>query len=87
MSEPVDVYADQFQVTTAMYGCTVNFMRTSPTPPAPGTAPQVERLGNNIASGISHPSLKLLSTFPCQTSSYNPVHRAEWTTRGLHERG
>jgi hypothetical protein len=53
MSEPVDVYADQFQVTTAMYGCTVNFMRTSPTPPAPGTAPQVERLAT-VRMSLEH---------------------------------
>jgi hypothetical protein len=43
MPEPVDVYADQFQVNTGVYGCTLNFLLSSPTPPAPGSAPQVER--------------------------------------------
>ena len=53
MSEPVDVYTDQFQVTTAMYGCVLNFMRTSPTPPAPGTAPPIERLAT-VRMSLEH---------------------------------
>jgi len=53
MSEPVDVYTDQFQLNTAMYGCTLNFMRSSPIPPVPGTAPQVERLAT-VRMSLEH---------------------------------
>lgn len=53
MSEPVDVYSDQLQVTTAVFGCTINFMRSNPTPPAPGTAPQIERLAT-VRMSLEH---------------------------------
>lgn len=53
MAEPVDVYADQFQITTSPYGCVLNFMVSSPTPPAPGVAPQAERLAT-IRMSLEH---------------------------------
>jgi len=53
MAEPVDVYVDQFQVTTAPYGCTLNFLLTAPTPPAPGSVPQSERLAT-IRTSLEH---------------------------------
>lgn len=53
MAEPVDVYADQFQISTAVYGCTLNFLVSGPTPPAPGTAPQVERLAT-VRMSLEH---------------------------------
>ncbi len=43
MPEPVDVYADQFQLNTGPFGCSLNFLLTGPTPPAPGTPPLVQR--------------------------------------------
>lgn len=43
MPDPVDVYADQFQLNTGPFGCSLNFLLTGPTPPAPGEAPQVQR--------------------------------------------
>lgn len=44
MAEPIDIYSDQFQVSTSPYGCTVNFMLSPATPPVPGSLPQAERL-------------------------------------------
>ena len=37
--ETVDVYSDQFQINQGAYGCSLNFMVSQPTPPAPGSAP------------------------------------------------
>ncbi len=53
MPEPVDVYSDQFQVNTAPYGCVLNFFVSGPTPPAPGAAPQVERLAT-VRMSLEH---------------------------------
>ena|SRR3989442_15162560 len=44
MEEPVDVYSDQFQINLNAYGCTLNFLISSPSPPAPGAVPQIDRL-------------------------------------------
>jgi hypothetical protein len=53
MPDPVDVYADQFQVNTGPFGCSLNFLLSGPTPPAPGTAPQVERLAT-VRTSLEH---------------------------------
>lgn len=53
MPDPVDVYCDQFQVTTAPYGCTLNFMLSSPVPPPPGAPPLAERLAT-IRMSLEH---------------------------------
>lgn len=53
MPEPIDVYSDQFQVNIGPYGCTLNFMITNPTPPAPGSAPQAERLAS-VRMSLEH---------------------------------
>lgn len=53
MPEPVDVYADQFQVNTGPFGCSLNFLLSGPTPPPPGAAPQVERLAT-VRMSLEH---------------------------------
>ncbi len=34
MTEPIDAYIDQFQVSVGPYGCTINCMRSSAEPPS-----------------------------------------------------
>lgn len=53
MPDPVDVYADQFQVNTGPYGCTLNFFASSTQPPAPGSAPQAERVAS-VRMSLEH---------------------------------
>ena len=53
MPEPIDVYSDQFQVTTGPFGCTLNFLLSSPTPPAPGGLPPQERLAS-VRMSLEH---------------------------------
>ena len=53
MSEPIDVYSDQFQLGIGPFGATMNFMVSSPKPPAPGSPPQAESLAN-IRISIEH---------------------------------
>jgi hypothetical protein len=53
MAEPVDVYADQFQVHTGPYGCTLNFLLTGPTPPAPGSPVQAGRIAT-VRMSLEH---------------------------------
>jgi hypothetical protein len=53
MVEPIDVYSDQFQVNLGPYGCTLNFMLSSATPPAPGSVPQAERMAT-IRMSLQH---------------------------------
>ena len=53
MDEPIDVFADQFQLTLSPYGCSLTFSLTSPTPPAPGSAPQSRRLAT-VRTSIEH---------------------------------
>jgi hypothetical protein len=53
MPDPVDVYADQFQVSVGPFGCSLNFLLSGPTPPAPGAAPQVERLAT-VRTSLEH---------------------------------
>lgn len=53
MADQVDIYSDQFQINTGPYGCTLNFLVTSPQPPAPGSAPQAERLAS-VRMSLEH---------------------------------
>jgi hypothetical protein len=46
MADPVDVYADQFQVVSGPFGWTLNFSVTDPTPAAPGTPPKSSLVGS-----------------------------------------
>ena len=41
--EAVDIYSDQFQVTTGPFGAMLNFGLTGSTPPPAGSLPPVER--------------------------------------------
>ena len=53
MTDPIDVYVDQFQVSTGPYGSTLNFLISEPTPPAPGSSPKNERLAT-IRMSLEH---------------------------------
>ncbi len=53
MTEPIDVYADQFGLNMGAYGTALNFLVSSPTPPAPGSVPQSERLAT-IRMSLEH---------------------------------
>lgn len=53
MGEPVDVYCDQFQMSTSPYGATLSFLISEPTPPAPGSSPKNERLAT-IRMSLEH---------------------------------
>jgi hypothetical protein len=52
-AEPIDVYSDQFGLNVGAYGTSLNFSVSGATPPAPGTAPQVERLAT-IRMSLEH---------------------------------
>ncbi len=58
MAEALDVYADQFQVNTNPYGCSLNFLVSPPTPPAPGAPPQPQ-LQATIRMSLEH--LKMMA--------------------------
>jgi hypothetical protein len=58
MTEPIDIYTDNFQVSTGPFGCTLNFLASNPTPPAPGTSPQITRLAT-VRTSLEH--LKLIT--------------------------
>ncbi len=53
MSEPVDIYSDQFQFNLSPYGCTLNFMLTDAAPPAAGLNPQAQRMAT-VRMSIQH---------------------------------
>lgn len=53
MSEPIDVYSDQFQLGLGPFGSTMNFSVSSPKPPAPGSPPQAEALAT-VRTSIEH---------------------------------
>ena len=53
MPDTVDVYTDQFQINIGPYGCTLNFSVSSTQPPAPGSAPQVERVAS-VRMSLEH---------------------------------
>ncbi len=58
MSDPLDVYSNQFQIHVSPYDGTLNFFVSSPTPPAPGSTPQIERVAT-IRMSLEH--LKVLA--------------------------
>lgn len=58
MVESFDIYSDSFQINTGPYGCTLNFMLSPSTPPAPGKTPQHETLAT-IRMSLEH--LKLMT--------------------------
>ena len=58
MTEAIDVYTDQFQVNTGPYGVVLNFLRSQPTPPAPGSSPQADQQAT-IRMSLEH--LKLMT--------------------------
>lgn len=58
MPEPVDVYADQFQISTGAYGCILNFLATQRDPVAPGAVRQSERV-STIRMSLEH--LKMMT--------------------------
>ncbi len=58
MPEPVDIYTDNFQMTMSPYRVTINFSLTGAMPPAPGAAPQSERLAS-VRMSLEH--LKLMA--------------------------
>lgn len=53
MSEPIDVYCDQFQMSTGPYGATLSFLISEPMPPAPGSSPKTQRLAT-IRMSLEH---------------------------------
>lgn len=53
MSEPVDVYADQFGLNVGPYGCILNFLATSTQPPPAGTPPQSARVAS-VRMSLEH---------------------------------
>jgi hypothetical protein len=53
MPEATDVYCDQFQMNIGPFGSTLNFSLSSPTPPAPGSPPQAERLAT-VRMSLEH---------------------------------
>jgi hypothetical protein len=57
MVEPADVYSDQFNLNVNPYGITMNFSVSNPTPPAPGTIPQSERVAT---VRMSHEHMKVM---------------------------
>ena len=68
MPEPMDVYADQFQVNIGPWGCTLNFQLSSHQPPAPGSQQQGERV---VTVRTSLPHLKVMTMmFKQQLSKY-----------------
>jgi len=58
MSEPTDVYADQFQLVLGPFGCALNFSVTDAVPGAPGSVPQPTRVAT-VRMSPEH--LKLMS--------------------------
>lgn len=58
MSDPVDVYADQFQVNMGPYGCVLNFHLSGREPVAPGAAQPTERVAS-VRMSLEH--LKLMT--------------------------
>lgn len=53
MADPLDFYADAFQVTTSTYGCTLNLLRSASAPPRPGTLQASECLAT-IRMSLEH---------------------------------
>jgi hypothetical protein len=58
MPEPVDVYADQFQINMGAYGCVLNFLLSGRDPVVPGAAQSADRVAS-IRMSLEH--LKLMT--------------------------
>jgi len=58
MTDPVDLYSNQFQINMSAYDSTLNFLVSNPIPPAPGSTPQAERVAT-IRMSLEH--LKVLA--------------------------
>lgn len=56
--EAVDVYSDQFQISTGPYGCVLNFFLTNRQPAAPGSVQPPERVAT-IRMSLEH--LKIMT--------------------------
>ena len=53
MPDSIDVYSDQFQVTTGPYGGALAFAVSPATPPAVGSAPLIERVAT-VRMSLEH---------------------------------
>ncbi len=53
MTEPIDVYADQFQINLGPWGATLNFQVSSPHPPAPGSQVQIDTVAT-VRTSLEH---------------------------------
>ncbi len=53
MEDAIDIYTDQFQLNTGPYGCTINFLLSDPTPPAPGAPPRANRVAT-VRTSLEH---------------------------------
>lgn len=53
MDDVADVYCDSFLVTTGPYGAILNFMRSSPEPSSPGSAPKSDRV-STVRMSLEH---------------------------------
>ncbi len=53
MSDTVDVYCNQFQLNFTAYDSTLNFLVSSPMPPAPGSVLQAERVAT-VRMSLEH---------------------------------
>src|SRR3990172_12338566 len=53
MPEPSDVYSDGFQMNVGPYGVTLNFNLSGAMPPAPGSAPQADRVAT-VRMSLEH---------------------------------
>ena len=58
MADPIDVYADQFQIHLGVNGCIFNFSMSRPDPPPLGSPPQSERVAT-IRMSLEH--LKMMT--------------------------
>jgi hypothetical protein len=59
VADPVDVYADQFQLLLGPYGCSLTFSLTDPVPAAPGTQQHAERQAT-IRMSLEHAKIMVL---------------------------
>ena len=54
MPDPVDVYTDQFQISTGAYGCILNFLVTNREPVAPGALQQHPERVATLRMSLEH---------------------------------
>lgn len=53
MQDPIDAYADQFQLSTGPFGATMSFLVSPPTPSAPGAPVTPDRVAT-IRTSLEH---------------------------------